>query len=62
MGIVFACIAPHGGEIIPQLAGDELQADRGEDRAHENDDEDEAQRQAKRDRPSGKMLRQRIAV
>jgi aromatic ring-opening dioxygenase LigB subunit len=26
MGIVFACIAPHGGEIIPQLAGDKLQA------------------------------------
>jgi aromatic ring-opening dioxygenase LigB subunit len=26
MGIVFACIVPHGGEIIPQLAGDELQA------------------------------------
>lgn len=26
MGIVFACIAPHGGEIIPQLAGDEMGA------------------------------------
>lgn len=26
MGIVFACIAPHGDEIIPQLAGDKLEA------------------------------------
>lgn len=26
MGIVFACIAPHGAEIIPQLAGDKLEA------------------------------------
>lgn len=26
MGIVFACIAPHGAEIIPQLAGDNLKA------------------------------------
>ena len=25
MGIVFACIAPHGDEIIPQLAGDKLE-------------------------------------
>jgi len=26
MGIVFACIAPHGAEIIPQLAGDKVEA------------------------------------
>jgi len=26
MGIVFACIAPHGEEVIPQLAGDKLEA------------------------------------
>jgi len=26
MGIVFACIAPHGAEIIPQLAGDKTEA------------------------------------
>lgn len=26
LGIVFACIAPHGAEIIPQLAGDKLEA------------------------------------
>ncbi len=26
MGIVYACIAPHGAEIIPQLAGDKLRA------------------------------------
>lgn len=26
MGIVFACIAPHGAEIIPELAGDMLDA------------------------------------
>jgi aromatic ring-opening dioxygenase LigB subunit len=26
MGIVFACIAPHGAEIIPELAGDNLDA------------------------------------
>lgn len=26
MGIVFACIAPHGAEIISQLAGDKLEA------------------------------------
>jgi len=26
MGIVYACIAPHGAEIIPQLAGDRLKA------------------------------------
>ena len=26
MGIVFACIAPHGAEIIPELAGNQLKA------------------------------------
>jgi len=26
MGVVFACIAPHGAEIIPELAGDKLEA------------------------------------
>jgi len=26
MGIVFACIAPHGAEVIPELAGDQLEA------------------------------------
>lgn len=26
MGVVFACIAPHGAEIIPKLAGDNLEA------------------------------------
>lgn len=26
MGIVFACVAPHGAEIIPQLAGDKFEA------------------------------------
>ena len=26
MGIVYACIAPHGSEAIPQLAGDKLEA------------------------------------
>jgi len=26
MGIVFACIAPHGAETIPELAGDKLEA------------------------------------
>lgn len=26
MGLVYACIAPHGAEIIPQLAGDKLDA------------------------------------
>lgn len=26
MGLVYACIAPHGAEIIPQLAGDRLDA------------------------------------
>lgn len=26
MGLVYACIAPHGAEIIPQLAGDKLEA------------------------------------
>ncbi|MBX5326790.1 MAG: extradiol ring-cleavage dioxygenase [Candidatus Bathyarchaeia archaeon] len=26
MGIVYACIAPHGSEVIPKLAGDKLEA------------------------------------
>ena len=26
MGIVYACIAPHGSEVIPELAGDKLEA------------------------------------
>jgi aromatic ring-opening dioxygenase LigB subunit len=26
MGVVFACIAPHGAEIIPELAGNQLEA------------------------------------
>jgi len=25
MGLVFACIAPHGAEIIPELAGDSFE-------------------------------------
>jgi aromatic ring-opening dioxygenase LigB subunit len=29
MGLVYACIAPHGAEIIPQLAGDKLYAFKG---------------------------------
>jgi len=26
MGIVYACVAPHGSEVIPELAGDQLEA------------------------------------
>ncbi|MEM2102980.1 MAG: aromatic ring-opening dioxygenase subunit LigB, partial [Candidatus Bathyarchaeia archaeon] len=26
MGIVYACVAPHGSEVIPKLAGDKLEA------------------------------------
>jgi aromatic ring-opening dioxygenase LigB subunit len=26
MGIVYACVAPHGSEVIPELAGDKLEA------------------------------------
>ena len=26
MGIVYACVAPHGSEAVPELAGDKLEA------------------------------------